>query len=236
MPSRVSSPVLIGRQRQLDALRAAVAGLDGDRRRVVLVHGEAGIGKTRLLDELARSVERDPVGERPVRFLRGACLDLGDGELPYAPILDILDELANAAEVPAEGATTRQLRDQLSGSGDADRISSGRGRIFVDIRDQLVAASGGSDVVVVVDDLHWADRSTLELLTFLSSRLSAARILIVLAYRSDEINRRHPLRAVLAELERGGVAAEVSLEPLGRADVRDTVGGDPRCPAGQFEP
>ena len=112
-----------------------------------------------------------------------------------------------------------------------EHISSGRGRIFVAFRDLLVEAAGEADVVVGVDDLHWADRSTLELLKFLSTRLASARVLIVLAYRSDELHRRHPLRPVLAELERGAVTADVSLEPLGSGDVRDQLGAILGAPA-----
>ncbi len=225
MPGRISSPAFIGRRRQLDALRTAIAALVGDPRRIALVHGEAGIGKTRLLDEFARSIVVEPPGDRPVLMVRGACLDLGGGDLPYAPILDILDDLAGQRRHCWPKAAPCRFFETSSGAPATPIAhSSGRGRTFVAIRDHLVAAAHGSDVVVVVDDLHWADRSTLELLSFLATRLTAARILIVLAYRSDEIPRRHPLRTVLAELERGGVAADIALEPLGRADVRDQLG------------
>ena len=222
MPGRVSSPAFIGRRMQLDALHAVVADIERDPRRVVLIHGEAGIGKTRLLDEFSRSVVARQPGGRPVRVLRGACLDLGDGELPYAPILDILDALARDTDAPGS-TTVGALRDELGGAGEGERMASGRGRIFVAVRDLLVAGAASVDVVVCVDDLHWADRSTLELLTFISTRLGDARVLLLLAYRSDELHRKHPLRPVLAELERGAVAADIPIEPLGRSDVRDQL-------------
>jgi DNA-binding CsgD family transcriptional regulator/tetratricopeptide (TPR) repeat protein len=231
VPGRVSSPAFIGRRVQLDALRGALADLDREPRRVVLVHGEAGIGKTRLLDEFSRSVSEQPVGDRPIRVLRGTCVELGGGELPYAPILDILDALAKDSAIPGESAAIQSLRDELGGAGPSERISSGRGRIFVGIRDLLVSAAGTADVIVCIDDLHWADRSTLELLSFLSTRVAAARVLFVFAYRSDEIHRHHPLRPVLAELERGVVAADISLESLGHADVRDQLGAILGAPA-----
>jgi DNA-binding CsgD family transcriptional regulator/tetratricopeptide (TPR) repeat protein len=223
VPSRASSPSFIGRREQLDALRAALAGIDGDRRRVALVHGEAGIGKSRLLDEFSRSVTQDPVGDRPTLMLRGTCIELGGGELPYAPILDILDALASATDIPEDVARVRVLRDELGGVGERDPAASGRGRTFVAIRDRLVAAASAADVVVCLDDLHWADRSTLELLAFLAGRVGGGRVLFVLAYRSDEVRRGHPLRGVLAELERGGVAADIPLEPLARTDVREQL-------------
>ncbi len=223
VPGRASSPTIIGRGIQLDALRSAVAGIADDPRRIVLVHGEAGIGKTRLLDEFARSIARDPVADRPTLLLRGTCLELGGGDLPYAPILDILDALAAEVDAPAQRSVVLGLRDELGGAGATDVVSSGRGRTFIAIRDALLAAADGSHVVVCIDDLHWADRSTLELIRFLSTRVGRGTVLFVLAYRSDEIRRGHPLRPVLAELERGSIAADVALEPLGRAQVREQL-------------
>ena len=224
VPGRVSSPAYIGRRTELDALRAAVAGLDHDPRRVVLVQGEAGIGKTRLLDEFSQSIEGQEAAGRPALVLRGGCLDLGDGDLPYAPILDILDALARAAGPADEASAIRALRGELGGADDSERVSSGRGRIFVAIRDHLVTAAREADVIVLVDDLHWADRSTLDLLTFLSTRVVGERVLFVLSYRSDDVARGHPLRAVIAEFERDGVVADIALEPLGRTDIRDQLG------------
>jgi DNA-binding CsgD family transcriptional regulator/tetratricopeptide (TPR) repeat protein len=222
VPGRVSSPAFIGRRAQLDALRAALAGLDADPRRVALVHGEAGIGKTRLLDEFSRSLADDPPGGRPTRVLRGTCLELGSGELPYAPILDILDALATAV-ADNNRTAIRALQDALGGAGPGDQVASGRGRTFVAIRDQLVAAAGDGDLVLAIDDVHWADRSTLELLSFVATRLGTSRILIVLAYRSDEIHRHHPLRPVLAELQRGGIAADIAIPPFGARDLQDQL-------------
>ncbi len=224
VPGRVSSPTFIGRRDQLEALRSALAAIERDPRRIVLVHGEAGIGKTRLLDEFARSAVDEPPGDRPMRILRGTCVELGSGELPFAPVLDVLDDLANGTDDPDDRTAAWALRDELGGAGPSDRISSGRGRIFVAIRDLLVRAAAGADVVVCIDDLHWADRSTLDLVTFLSTRLSSGRVLIVLAYRSDEIHRRHPLRPVLAELARSAVVADIPLDPLGASEIRDQLG------------
>jgi len=223
VPGRVSSPAFIGRRDQLDALRAALAGIERDPRRVVLVHGEAGIGKTRLLDEFARSATDEPLGGRPTRILRGTCIELGSGELPFAPVLDVLDELAKGSDSPDDSAAAWALRDELGGAGSSEGTSPVRGRIFVGIRDLLVRTAVDADVIVCIDDLHWADRSTLELLTFLATRLVGSRVLLLLAYRSDEIHRQHLLRPVLAELERGAVAAEVPLAPLGRSEIRDQL-------------
>jgi DNA-binding CsgD family transcriptional regulator/tetratricopeptide (TPR) repeat protein len=223
VPGRVSSPAFIGRRAQLDALRAALAGLDADPRRVALVHGEAGIGKTRLLDELSRSLIDAPLSDRQTRVLRGTCLELGGGELPYAPIIDILDALARGADADDAKAAIRTLQDALGGAGPGDQVASGRGRTFVAIRDQLAAAAGDGDLVLAIDDVHWADRSTLELLSFVATRLGTSRILIVLAYRSDEIFRHHPLRQVIAELQRGGIAADIAIPPFGVRDLQDQL-------------
>ena len=95
---------------------------------------------------------------------------------------------------------------------------------FLEIHDLLVEVAGRSTLVVIIDDLHWADQSTLELVRFLAHRLRGSRIALVAAYRSDELHRRHPLRPVLAELGRGLVRDRIELRPLGADDVVTLIG------------
>ncbi len=216
MPGRAASQAYVGRRAQLDALRQAVIDVGKERGHVVLVGGEAGIGKTRLLDEFEASVSSDSPTGRPVLVVRGTCSELAAGSLPFLPILDLLDGLVASGR--ATDAVSR-LHADLAGGG-ADPSSPGtRSNTFLGFRDVVVDGAAELDLVLVVDDLHWADRSTLELMTFTAPRLGDARVMLVGAYRSDELHRRHPLRPVLIELEHAGGLAHLRLGPLSPDDV-----------------
>ena len=195
----------------MTALRQAVVDTGRQRAHVVLVGGEAGIGKTRLLDEFEASLSSMPPAGRPVLVVRGTCSELAAGSLPFLPILDLLDGLA--ASDGAAGTVAR-LRADMAGSGGDPASPGTRSSAFLGFRNAVVGVADATDLVLVVDDLHWADRSTLELLTFVAPRLGEARVTLVGAYRSDELHRRHPLLPVLVELERAGSLAHLRLEPL----------------------
>jgi DNA-binding CsgD family transcriptional regulator/tetratricopeptide (TPR) repeat protein len=205
-----SSPRLIGRDAELADLLVAVRRPD-DERRVILLDGEAGIGKTRLLSELAARLAHDAAGA--VVVVRGSCLELGDGELPFAPVLEILDALSGNPDL---GDEIEAVREDLSGAGPSASPSGGssRGRLFLRVRDLLVGAAAESELAVILDDLHWADRSTLDLMVYLARRLRGTNVTLIAAYRSDELHRRHPVVPVLAELSRGFVREHVHLGPL----------------------
>ena len=226
MARRPTSPRLVGREEELADLLGAVGSVDPDRP-VVLVAGEAGIGKTRLVNEVVKRLEAPPAtdGSSPWIVARGSCLRLAEGELPFAPILEILDAIQ-------ERELLGELRARLAGAGDAPGAAGSaqaRGMQFMEIRDVLVAASGGAPFLVVIDDLHWADQSTLDLVLFLARRLRGHSVVLLGAYRSDELHRRHPLRPVVAELSRGFVRERIELRPLPRDAVIEQARllGDP---------
>jgi DNA-binding CsgD family transcriptional regulator len=220
MGRRFRNARLVGRDRELADLIDAVLRTDPERP-VILITGEAGIGKTRLLSELVDRLSGG-TGETPDHPLvvRGSCLRLAAIDLPFAPILEILDELQERtpASVPAG------LRERLAGEG-AEDIGSAQARTlrFVEIHRALVAAAGESLLVIVVDDVHWADQSTLDLLLFLARRLRGSQLVLIAAYRSDELHRRHPLRPVAAELRRGFVREAIDLSPLDREAVVEQI-------------
>ena len=220
---RGSSPVLVGRDDELRRLRDALALARSTDRPVVLVSGEAGIGKSRILAELEASATADPPAGRPVRFLHAGCIEVGE-RLAFLPILDWLTELqaTDAADLAAEAAALRSAfggATAIEAADGADTTGLGRGGRFQAARDLLVSAAADVDLVAVIDDLHWADRSTLDVLAFLARRLGRSGVLVIGAYRSDELHRRHPLTASLVELERHATLDHIRLEPLSPADV-----------------
>jgi hypothetical protein len=147
--------------------------------------------------------------------------------LAFLPIIEILDGARRlSVATDAETAPLRRALDGTSRQGAAELAAAepgGRAATFVRLREMLVDAAGERDVVVVIDDLHWADRSTLDVVSFLARRLAGTGVLLVLAYRSDELSRRHPLKPVLAELVRHATLDHLRLEPLSPSEVRAQV-------------
>ncbi len=224
--ARGSSPILVGRDDELRRLRDALASARTGDRPVILVSGEAGIGKSRLLTEFARSVRDDPPGEWPTDVLWGSCVDVGES-LAYLPVLEVLTAAGDLDRTAAAEAS--DLRRAFGGASEPrsdDGIasgSSGRALQFQRLRDLLVSLAAERDIVIIIDDLHWADRSTLDVVSFLARRLAGTGALLLVAYRSDELHRRHPMKPILADLERHAVADHVRLEPLDRDAVAAQV-------------
>lgn len=206
---RVSSPVLVGRDEEVDELLATVARGSAPSGGLVLVEGEAGIGKSRLVGELtARATEAGAV------VLAGACLPFADA-VPYAalaPIVAALDRESGSepGTAPADGG-----RRPSDGS---DRL-----RFFGWLTDRLVARSRAQPVVVVIEDLHWADESTGDLLLFVSEAIRSAAVTIVATRRPAESPLANGLAVALGELVRSGRARRVTLAPLGDDQVADLI-------------
>ncbi|MDQ2689905.1 MAG: AAA family ATPase, partial [Chloroflexota bacterium] len=231
MALRVSSPVLVGRGAELGILLGALDEVASGSVRTVLVDGEAGIGKTRLVHELQAAAR-----ESGAIVLRGGCVRLGrDDGLPFAPVVEALRGLVRergAADVRGLlDASTIELasllpelaRSELAASEPFEfRPDWAQTRLFEAVLVLLTRLATEGTAVVVVEDLHWADRSTRDLLTFLARNLRHDRILLVATYRSDELHRRHPLRGWASEMDRLGVI-RVRLEPLEREAVREQI-------------
>jgi ATP/maltotriose-dependent transcriptional regulator MalT len=230
MATRVSSPVLIGRDAELRALRsawdAAVVGLPS----TVLVGGEAGIGKSRLVAELGRIVR-----EGGGAVLEGASVSLGDDEgLPLAPIADALRALARqlppevVQEIvgpagPALGRLVPELGGTVDASDAATRPDWVQARMLEAVLSVLHRLGERQPLLLVVEDLHWADRSTRDVLAFVARTARTERLLVVGTYRTDEIHRRHPIRPWLAEMERTPRVDRLTLERLGTDALADLV-------------
>ncbi len=227
MAPRATSPVLVGRAEQLAVLEAA---LDPSRRggpSVVLVGGEAGVGKSRLVSEFAARASA-----AGARVLTGGCVELGTDGLPFAPFTAVLRDLVRdlgpdgvAALLPS-GVTrdfARLLPEFGPADGDAGDIVA-RARLFEQMLALLERLADGGPVVLLIEDAHWADRSTRDLLAFLVGRQQVLDgVLIVVTYRSDEMHRTHPLRPLLAELARLAWVERMDLPRLDRLHADELV-------------
>lgn len=220
MSQRVSAAVMIGRDGPLETLRQAFAGTDGAGAdgRVAVIGGEAGAGKTRLVSEFVAGLD-DP---HRIRVLQGGCLELGEALMPLAPLAGILRQLGQelGEELVAEMAG-HELAGYLPGYGGSplDAQWNGQASMFGALRSLLERLAADGPLVVVMEDLHWADRSTLDLVTWLTRAVAGVPMLLVLTYRSDEMRRSHPLRPVLAELSRLPHVDRIELDPLSEPEV-----------------
>ncbi len=228
---RGSSPVFVGRRRELaqldDAYGRAVSGQPS----LVLVAGDAGIGKSRLIAEFARGVESaDGI------VAAGGCLDLGEGGLPYAPFVEALRALARSmhrearAEAfgPASEVLATLVPDLRSGHGDdaADGSADAAGRrarLFDAVIEVLGRVSEDAPLALVLEDIHWADGSTRDLIRFLVRNIRAEHLVIVATYRSDDLHRRHPLMPLLTELDRAERVERLQLDPFDRDELREQL-------------
>ena len=229
--ARVTSPVLVGRADQLITLDDALERARRGGPAAVLVGGEAGVGKSRLLTEF--SARARGAG---ARVLTGRCLELAHGGLPFAPFTTVLRELVRDLGTDGIGALlagqgTRELArllPELGGpeggpGGEAD-LGEARARLFEQLLSLLGALAEPGPVALVIEDLHWADRSSRDLLAFLVSNQAVSGGLLVLAsYRSDELHRTHPLRHLLAELDRIGWVQRADLPRLSRRECTELV-------------
>jgi len=215
---------LLGRAAELEQLSSAVRSAREGSPTTVLLAGDAGVGKTRLLRELGEWA----AGE-DLTLLVGHCVDLGELGLPYLPFTEVLAALkrdldpAIAELMSAHPGVVSLLGDQPGPSGrDAeqpDRVApapagSGQRQLFEAVGALLFELAALRPLLLVIEDLHWADQSTRDLLRFLISRFTDQQLVIIGSYRSDDMHRRHPLRPWLAELARVDVVNRLALSPL----------------------
>jgi len=215
-----STVPLVGRAAELSALTAVVASASAAAPGVVILGGDAGVGKTRLLSELIASASADGVW-----CLVGHSVDLGDTPPPYLPFTEAFTRLA--AEHPEIAdqlfAGLPALSRLLPGRSAPGQVPVERGELFDSVLGALVGLAAERPVALLIEDVHWADQATRDLLGFLFTRLHADRIAIIVSYRSDDLHRRHPLRRTLAEWSRLPAVSRVYLDPLGAEDVRALV-------------
>jgi DNA-binding CsgD family transcriptional regulator/tetratricopeptide (TPR) repeat protein len=190
-----ASAVFVGRVRELGELGRALDAARAGSGTVVLVAGEAGIGKTRLASELAARAR-----DEGFEVLLGRSIDLVGTELPYQPLVEALGPLGGLPQVDGQAAGS-QLR------------------VFQDTLALLGERAAAAPVLLVLEDLHWADTSTLDLVVFLAHNLDDRRVVLLGTYRADERSSAARVRRLADGVRRSGAALLLELGPLQREEL-----------------
>ena len=211
----------IGRQRELGLLQQAFEAARGGRGRLVTILGEAGIGKTRLIHELASRI-----GRQGGQLIVGRCFE-SEEVLPFAPWIDILrGEAARGALAEVAGAYPRhrtqlaRLLPELGGERPgAPAPAEDYRRIFEAVAHVVGSIAARRPTAIVVDDLHWADDMSVRLLAFLARRRGTGRLLVVASAREEELHERPLARRLLNEAEGAAPEPALSVGPLSEAET-----------------
>jgi DNA-binding CsgD family transcriptional regulator/tetratricopeptide (TPR) repeat protein len=231
MAHQVTAGRFVGRTQELARLRELLTRAADGQPLVAVIGGEAGVGKTRLAEQLAATAS-----QQGVRVLRGGCVPLGEEGLPFAPVVQALRGLAgdlDAAELEAVAGPARaelgRLLPDLAWGGEvaagAAVAGAGQGRLFELLLGVVQRLAARAPLLLVLEDLQWADRSTRDLLAFLAAALRSGRVLLVGTFRSDELDRLHPLRGLLGELARNRRVQRLELARFTRAEVAEQLAG-----------
>ncbi|UZI28525.1 helix-turn-helix transcriptional regulator [Streptomyces sp. VB1] len=224
--TRSVSPVFIGRAEEFAALTEALVRAASGDPQALLIGGEAGVGKTRLVEQFVTAAER-----RDAVVAVGSCVEIGAEGLPFAPFPTALRALRRALPEEMAAACAGQ-------EGELARLLPELGEVHRDATDEhsiarlfeltvrlLERISAERVVVLVLEDLHWADASTRHLLAYLFRTLGSGRLMVVGTYRADDIHRRHPLRPLLAELDRLRTVTRVELDRFSHDEVGRQLAG-----------
>jgi len=196
----IGSPVLVGRDREQRVLRSHLNAARDGQGSLVLIGGEAGIGKTALAEALCREAAGQ---DAPV--LIGRCYDLTETP-PYGPWLELLGRYPPSDDRPSPPPLFAGP-DTISGMGN-------QAALFEQVRDFLGAVSATRPLILFLDDLHWADPASLDLLRYVARMIAALPALLIVTYRADELTRHHPLYRLLPLLEREARAVRLNVRPL----------------------
>jgi len=224
---------LAGRETALDGLRDALGKALRDWRQIVFIAGEIGIGKTTLVDEFQRQAAAELPG---IRIARGQCVEGFGGKEPYYPMLEALGQLCRGtdgdsvvrtlasqaptwlAQLPA--LMKREHREMLQ----REILGATRERMLREIEDALETIASVNPLVLVFEDLHWVDPSTVDLISALARRRGAAKLLIVGLYRPADLESCNaPLKALTEELLVHRLCHEIALEPLTEAEITECL-------------
>jgi DNA-binding SARP family transcriptional activator len=223
--------VFVGREREIEVLLRALDDALAGNGRLLVIGGEPGIGKSRLAEELAVAAT-----ESRAEVLWGRCWEAG-GAPPYWPWAQAIrshvretdtEQLVremgvDAAEIADVVAEVRERVPEIGPSRTSDLPQTARFRLFDSVTGFLKRAARAQPLVLVLDDLHWADEGSLRLLEFVASEVAGERLLLVGTYRDVELSRRHPLSKTLAELTRERLFERIVLRGLTSEDVAQFI-------------
>lgn len=223
---RPLSPEMIGRAGEMRVLAEAFAEACEGAERIVVISAEAGGGKSRLIRESTARLGRDAL------VLSGWCVEQSDPGLPFAPFVSVVRFLVKQRGAPDvvalvghEGARElARLLPELGPTPTDGDPGMARSRLFESLRLLLERLAARTPVVLVLEDLHWADRATRDLLVYLARNLHGTRLMLVLSYRTEALADAHPLRLGMAELARLEGVVTIALPRLSRADVARHLG------------
>ena len=227
---RLGGGLFVGREDEMEQLRAAAEDAIAGRGRMVLLVGEPGIGKTRTMQELATYARL-----RGAQVLVGRCYE-GEGAPAYWPWVQIVRSYASESDpadllsvlgsgAPEIAQVVSEVRERLPAVGVPAPLEpeEARFRLFDSLTSFLRKAASREPLVLVLDDLHWADKPSLLLLRFLARELPQCRLLLAGTYRDVDVQRAHPLAEVLVDLRREGLYERVLLRGLNESAVRTLI-------------
>ncbi len=233
--------ILVGREAELTRLQAALRNALNGERQLIFVTGESGIGKTTLIDRFREQSRTN----RNITIGYGQCIEQYGGGEAYLPILEAMGRLCREAGGQGVTATLRQYAPtwlvQLSGIMDESEAQALRlqvqgatqQRMLREMAEALEQITRQQPLLLILEDLHWSDQATVELLSYLAQRRERARLLIIGTYRpADLVLRNHPLKAIKQELQAKRQCEEVRLELLSLREIRDYL--SKRFPHNEF--
>ncbi len=220
MPLAPRTRPLIGRTAELDRLRRGSGAGTTPSGAAVLLSGDAGIGKSRLVAELA--AEAGAAGQVVVA---GHCVGAGGDALAWLPFVEIVGELARATSTFDDVRDRQPALAALHPSTAPGSTPADAGQVAEGVHALLTAAAQEQPLMVVVEDVHWSDHSSRDLLTVLLTRGFNAPVTLVVTYRSDDLHRRHPLQEALTVWTRLPLVTRVDLSPLPSPEMHRLVRG-----------
>ena len=228
MVLRITSSIFVGRGLERARLEESVGGAGRGEPGLVLIGGEAGIGKSRLVGELEAMA-----GERGFLTARGFGVEAVNGSLPYAPFVEILRQIhseAPQAFVALDDVSRSEMARIMPQLDGLQAVGSSTGddsplRLYHAVHDLLALVATERALLLIVEDVHWADSSSLELLRFLAARFGSQRLLAIATFRSDEVRGSDSLQRFLAEAPRLPTVERMELPALSRLEVADQMAG-----------
>lgn len=224
MRARTGCQTSVGREAQLQALVDRLHAATNGQGRVLLLGGDAGVGKSRLVHDL-----KQVAATEGVRIIEGRCSST-ESSVPYAPLMDALRFRISRGEGEAVARVLGPLRavlapifPQLDSAASHPDQSADRERPFDLIFRVLERLASDEPVLLLLEDVHWADQTSLELLHHLAHRAASVRMLIIVTYRSDELHAAHPLRRLLGAMARDRVGEDMRLSPLNHAETTEML-------------